>query len=213
VLAAPRAQRKPRDRGIGDRAAQAVLAGQLDDPADEPLAHPTQARAMIRPHAERVANAPNPGEPITNPAILELYRREVTPELHAEIRKLWKRHSVAEDARDLPGLMSTLTGDCVYELAGTTHRWTGHVGATRFYLEMLRAFPDIHFELTDIVIGPQGVCEEAVVTATHRRPWLGVQPTGTTRSWSVVIFFPWDPERRLFRGEKIYTAGAPLPSP
>jgi hypothetical protein len=25
-----------------------------------------------------------------------------------------------------------------------------------------------------------------------------------------VIFFPWDPETRLFRGEKVYTAGLPL---
>src|SRR5581483_9949108 len=28
-------------------------------------------------------------------AILELYRREVTPELYAEIRELYKRHSIA----------------------------------------------------------------------------------------------------------------------
>jgi len=25
-----------------------------------------------------------------------------------------------------------------------------------------------------------------------------------------VIFFPWDHEQRLFRGEKVYTAGLPL---
>jgi hypothetical protein len=26
-----------------------------------------------------------------------------------------------------------------------------------------------------------------------------------------VIFFPWDAERRLFGGERVYTAGLPLP--
>jgi predicted ester cyclase len=144
--------------------------------------------------------------------ILELYRREVTPELHAEIRELWKRHSIAEDERNLPGLISTLTPDCVYDLVGTGQRWEGHEGATRFYVELLGAFPDIRFDLTDIVIGPQGVCEEARVTATHRGAWLGVEPTGQALEWMVVIFFPWDRERRLFRGEKIYTAGAPVPS-
>jgi len=36
--------------------------------------------------------------------ILELYRREITPAL-TEIRDLYKRHSIAEDARDLPGLI------------------------------------------------------------------------------------------------------------
>ena len=137
---------------------------------------------------------------------------EPSADEHVEIRELWKRHSIAEDERDLPGLISTLTPDCVYELAQTGHRWEGHDGAARFYTELLSAFPDIHFDLTDIVIGPQGVCEEADVTGTHRAEWLGVPASGQKLTWKVVIFFPWDPERRLFRGEKVYTAGLPLPT-
>ena len=99
--------------------------------------------------------------------ILDLLRRPVDPDEVAEIRELWKIHSIAEDNRDLPGLISTLTEDCVYSVAGTGARWEGHEGATRFYTELLTAFPDIHFDLDYIVIGPQGVCEEAIVTATH----------------------------------------------
>jgi len=98
----------------------------------------------------------------------------------------------------------------VYELAQSHHRWEGHDGAARFYTELLSAFPDIHFDLTDIVIGPQGVCEEADVTGTHEAEWLGFPPSGERLAWKVVIFFPWDPEQRLFRGEKVYTAGLPL---
>jgi predicted ester cyclase len=144
--------------------------------------------------------------------IRDLIRREASPGEQDEIRELWKRHSIAEDERDLPGLISTLTPDCVYELARTGHRWEGHEGAARFYMELLSAFPDIHFDLTDIVIGPQGVCEEAEVTGTHGGEWLGAPATGRKLTWRVVIFFPWDRERRLFRGEKVYTAGLPLPS-
>jgi steroid delta-isomerase-like uncharacterized protein len=143
--------------------------------------------------------------------IRELIRREVSPSDQLEIRELWKRHSIAEDERDLPGLISTLTPDCVYELVQTGHRWEGHEGAARFYTELLSAFPDIHFDLTDIVIGPQGVCEEADVTGTHRGEWLGVPASGQKLGWKVVIFFPWDRDRHLFRGEKVYTAGLPLP--
>ena len=66
-----------------------------------------------------------------DPTVLEVYRREVTPELYTEIRELYKVHSIAEDARDLPGLISTLTPDCVYELVQTGHRWEGHEGAAR----------------------------------------------------------------------------------
>ena len=120
------------------------------------------------------------------------------------IRALWKRHSIAEDERDLAGLMSTLTEDCVSELVQTGDRWEGHEGATRFYVELLGAFPDIHFDLTDIVIGPQGVFEMADVSGTHEGPWRGVSPSGDRVEFRVVIHFPWDPRARLFTGEKVW---------
>ena len=136
--------------------------------------------------------------------ILDLLRRPVDPDEVAEIRELWKVHSIAEDNRDLPGLISTLTEDCVYSVAGTGARWEGHEGATRFYTELLTAFPDIHFDLISIVIGPQGVCEEADVTGTHEQDWLDYQASGERVEFKVVIFFPWDPDAKLFTGEKIH---------
>jgi predicted ester cyclase len=148
---------------------------------------------------------------VESASVRELLRREPVAEEYDEIRELWKRHSIAEDNRDLPGLISTLTEDCVYELVQTGTRWEGHEGATSFYTGLLGAFPDIDFQLTDIVIGPQGVCEEADVKATHEGEWLGIPPSGDRLAWKVVIFFPWDEERRLFKGEKVYTAGLPLP--
>jgi predicted ester cyclase len=146
--------------------------------------------------------------------VRDVIRLEPSVTEHEEIRELWKKHSIAEDERDLPGLISTLTDDCIYELVQTGHRWEGHAGATRFYTELLTAFPDIRFDLTDIVIGPQGVCEEADVSATQAAPWLGVPPppTGSRLEWKVVIWFPWDEERRLFRGEKVYVSGIDVPS-
>lgn len=143
--------------------------------------------------------------------VLEQIRRDPDAAEHEAIRELWKRHSKAEDNRDLPGLISTLTRDCVYELVQTGHRWEGHEGAARFYSGLLGAFPDIDFRLTGIVIGPQGVCEEADVTGTHEAEWLGIPPSQERLAWKVTIFFPWDRERRLFRGERVYTAGLPLP--
>ena len=139
------------------------------------------------------------------PAVRELLAMEFDDtELNA-IRDLWKSHSKAEDARDIAGLMATLTEDCVYEVMGSGHRWEGHEGATRFYMGLLSAFPDIDFNLTNIFIGPQGVCEEAVVIGTHKGEWLGQPPTGEQHVWRVVIFFPWDPEARLFTGERVYS--------
>src|ERR1044071_5875747 len=137
--------------------------------------------------------------------IRDVVRLAPSAEKHQAIRKLWQKHSIAEDERDLPGLISTLTDDCVYELVQTGHRWEGHEGAARFYMELLGAFPDIHFDLTNIVIGPQGVSEEADVTGTHEAEWLGVPPTGEQLAWRVTIFFPLDQEQRLFRGARVDT--------
>ena len=140
-------------------------------------------------------------------AILDQLRRPFDEDVYQEVRELWKRHSIAEDNRDIAGLMSTLTDDCVYELVQTGHRWEGKEGATRFYLELLGAFPDIVFELTDIVIGPQGVFEMADVHGTHQGPWLDHEPSGERVEFKVVIFFPWDPDSRLFKGETVWFHG------
>jgi predicted ester cyclase len=136
--------------------------------------------------------------------VRELMKLEVDPAEVDAVYQLWKQHSIAEDNRDIAGLLATLTDDCVYEIVGTPERWEGHDGATRFYTGLLTAFPDIHFDLTDIVVGPQGVVEEAQVAATHEQSWLNWEPTGERVEFRVVIFFPWDRERRLFRGEKVY---------
>jgi predicted ester cyclase len=135
---------------------------------------------------------------------VELMRREVTPELYREVRELWKAHSMAEDRRDIAGLIATLTPDCVYEVLPGGARWEGHAGATRFYTELLSAFPDVHFDLQNIVIGPQGACEEAKVTGTHRGKWLEYAPSGQRVEFRVVIFFPWDLERKKFKGERVF---------
>ena len=136
--------------------------------------------------------------------VRDLLAREVTPELYREVRELWKAHSIAEDKRDIAGLLATLTPDCVYEVQPDGARWEGHQGAARFYTELLGAFPDIHFDLQQIVIGPQGVCEEARVTGTHQGKWLAHPSTGQPVAGRVVIFFPWDLERKKFKGERVF---------
>jgi predicted ester cyclase len=135
---------------------------------------------------------------------------EVTPELYQTIRRLWIKHSKAEDARDLEGLISTLAEDCVYEIIPTGQRWEGHDGARAFYTSFLGAFPDVHFALTDIVIGPQGVIEIAEMTGTHQGEWAGVAPTGKRVRLQIIIHFPWNPVAEKFAGEKIYYDQASL---
>ena len=135
---------------------------------------------------------------------------DVVPDQYQAIRRLWIAHSKAEDGRDIQGLIDTLSEDCVYELIPSGHRWEGHEGVRRFYTELFSAFPDVHFDLADIVIGPQGVIEVATLTGIFREPWLGTPPTGEVVSETVVISFPWDPQVQRFAGERVLLASRSL---
>ena len=120
------------------------------------------------------------------------------------IKRLWVRHSIAEDRRDIDGLIATLAPTCVYEMIPTGQRWDGHAGARAFYAELFAAFPDNRFDLTEIVVGPQGVFEVATLTGTNEGPWGGAPPSGLPISLQVLILFPWDPVTERFLGERIW---------
>jgi len=144
-------------------------------------------------------------EPNLRNDVVPLLRRRINEDEYRSIRQLWIAHSIAEDAHDIPGLMATLTEDCVYTVVNKGVEWHGKAGATQFYQHLLTAFPDVHFDLQNIVIGPQGVFEEANVTGTYQVQWLDMpDPHGEHVEFSVTILFPWDPDQGLFSGERIY---------
>jgi predicted ester cyclase len=144
-------------------------------------------------------------QPNLRTEVVKSIRRSVDLQEYRAIRRLWIAHSMAEDAHDIPGLMATLTEDCIYTVVNTGTSWHGKAGATQFYQQLLGAFPDIHFDLQNIVIGPQGVFEEAFVTGTYEAQWLNMpSPAGQRIEFAVTILFPWDPRQHLFTGERVY---------
>jgi ketosteroid isomerase-like protein len=144
-------------------------------------------------------------EPNLRAAVVKSIRRRVDPDEYRAIRKLWIAHSAAENAHDIPGLMTTLTENCVYTVVNSGVSWHGKTGATQFYQQLLTAFPDIHFDLQNIVIGPQGVFEEAFVTGTYMSQWLDMpSPKRQQLEFAVTILFPWDARQQLFTGERVY---------
>ncbi|MGH3523166.1 MAG: ester cyclase [Mycobacterium sp.] len=132
-----------------------------------------------------------------------LGRRFDPAELRA-IKRLWVRHSLAEDARDIDRLVATITPNGEYEMVPTNQHWYGHDGVRAYYTELFAGFPDNCFEMTEIVVGPQGVFEAARLTATNLGPWAGIPASGLPVDLEVLILFPWDPVARLFTGEKIW---------
>ena len=141
----------------------------------------------------------------------QLGRRFDPDELRA-IKREWVRHSLAEARRDIDGLIATLTPDSVYEIVPTGQRWSGHQGVRQFYSELFAAFPDNRFELTEIVVGPQGVFEAARLTGTNLGPWAGIPASGSPLDLEVLILFPWDPAARLFTGERIWFDRGSMPA-
>ena len=107
------------------------------------------------------------------PSIQARLARGFDPAELRRIKRLWVRHSIAEDRRDIDGLIATLAPECVYEIVVTGQRWEGHDGARAFYTELFGAFPDNAFALSEIVVGPQGVFEVATLTGTNQGPWAG----------------------------------------
>jgi predicted ester cyclase len=151
------------------------------------------ATKAIAPHAALAA-----------PSIRRRIAGGIDAVAYKRIRKLWIDHSRAEDARDLDGLIATLSETCIYEIIPTHQRWEGHAGARAFYTTFLGAFPDVKFNVFDIVIGPQGVTEFADMTATHLGPFAGLAPLGRALDTKIIIFFPWNKVAQKFDGEKVY---------
>lgn len=142
--------------------------------------------------------APDPG------SIQARLGRGFDPDELRRIKRLWVRHSIAEDRRDIDGLVATLSPACTYDIVVTGQRWDGHDGARAFYTELFAAFPDNAFALSEIVVGPQGVFEVATLTGTNAGPWAGVAASGLAVALEVLIFFPWDPATQRFAGERIW---------
>ncbi|HEV8546296.1 MAG TPA: ester cyclase [Candidatus Limnocylindrales bacterium] len=141
---------------------------------------------------------------LTPETIQQRLGRPFDPAELKQVKRLWVRHSIAEDRRDVDGLIATLTATCSYEIVPTGQRWEGHAGARAFYAELFAAFPDNAFALSEIVIGPQGVMEVATLTGTNLGPWAEAPATGLPVALQVLILFPWDPAARRFTGERIW---------
>ena len=56
------------------------------------------------------------------PSVRSRLARSLEPVELRRIKRLWVRHSIAEDARDIDGLVATLSPDCVYEIVPTGQR-------------------------------------------------------------------------------------------
>jgi hypothetical protein len=140
----------------------------------------------------------------------------VTSESYDVIRRAWLTHVHAEEVLFKPFteeafsaqmkiMLSVFTDDCVMELASTGERWEGHRQAAEFYRVFLGALEDMAWIPQALVIGPQGVLDVVNMTGKLVKPFAGLNQIGARLGLQWVIYFPWVPDQRKFRGEVIYS--------
>src|SRR5574341_392662 len=84
-----------------------------------------------------------------------------------QIRRLWQKHVIAENRRDIPGLLATLCDDPTYIIMATGAEFRGKDQVATFYRSLFEAIPDATFDLRNQYVGVEGVVEESVLRGTH----------------------------------------------
>lgn len=120
-----------------------------------------------------------------------------------QIRRLWQKHVLAENRRDIPGLLATLCDDPTYIFMATQKRWEGPEEVASFYQGLFDAMPDATFDLVNQYVGEEGVVEESVLKGTHTgKELVGFVPKGGKVALPLTIVFPMEGDK--FWGERMY---------
>lgn len=144
---------------------------------------------------------------------------EVDDAQYDAVRHAWLTHVSAEERLFQPYtedvwkaqmeiMLSVFTDDCAMELGWLGQKWTGPDGADRFYREFVPAFSNMEWVPQALVIGPQGVLDVVNMTGTLVHDFAGLKASPDQLHLQWVIFFPWDPDRQKFRGEKVFSIRA-----
>src|SRR5260221_9529018 len=99
------------------------------------------------------------------------------PSLH-QIKRLWQKHVLAENRRDIPGLLATLVDDPLYILMATGREYRGTGGVASFYQGLFDGLPDASFDLVSVTIGDEMVVEESRFHGTHNGSLFGIPASG-----------------------------------
>jgi steroid delta-isomerase-like uncharacterized protein len=119
-----------------------------------------------------------------------------------ENRRLWQRHVLAENRRDINDLLDTLGADPIYKVMATSATFKGRDQVAQFYQGLFDGVPDANFELINAFVGEEGVVEESILRGTHSGVLFGLPATGKELALPLTIVFPIIGARIM--GERLY---------
>src|SRR5438132_5215319 len=94
-------------------------------------------------------------------------RAAVTRTIIEQNIRRWMEHVLAENRRDLDGLIDTLADDAVYEIVPLKLFWRGKEEIRKFYNMLWTAMPDVKLDLRSRVADEYYVVEESHLHGTH----------------------------------------------
>lgn len=118
------------------------------------------------------------------------------------IKRLWQKHVLAENKRDIPGLLATLVDDPLYVIMATGLKYEGKEGVASFYQGLFDGMPDATFDLQTVTVGEEMVVEESVFRGTHTGYLFNLPPSGQYVTFPLIIMFPVVGDK--FGGERMY---------
>lgn len=105
-----------------------------------------------------------------------------------DLEKQAKELYAAFNAHDLEKLLPFFTDDVFFEdviadgaVGHSKEEYRAHLKRA------FAAFPDLKFELTSFFASNDRLCEEGVMSGTHKGDWLGLVATGKTASFRGVV--------------------------
>ncbi|HET6662944.1 MAG TPA: ester cyclase [Acidimicrobiales bacterium] len=125
-----------------------------------------------------------------------------------EMLAVYQRHRAAEDARDFPRVMETLTPDCFLEHVSLGLRSEGRDDATRAYGELFGAFPDLGPIPGGVAFGDDVLVAFGELQGSMHGSWLGLAPTRRGFTIPLVNIVPF--RDGLMHGERLFYDAAML---
>jgi steroid delta-isomerase-like uncharacterized protein len=119
-----------------------------------------------------------------------------------ENRRVWQRHLLAENRRNLDALLDNLCDDPIFKVMAISATYKGRDQVRQFYADLFDGIPEANFELVNSYVGEEGVAAESILRGAQRGPWLGVPPTQREIVLPIAIVVPMMHGQIL--GERLY---------
>lgn len=112
-------------------------------------------------------------------------------------------HIRSENRHDLDAVMATFGDEARFDDEPWGDRREGRDGVRSYYIEIMRALPDLVIEVTERHVAADTVILEVTIRGTHLGPWRGLPATGRQVGFPLCAVYLFDTNDRL-AGERVY---------